>query len=183
MRRFFIAMSVVVQISVLAYMAGYREFIILKGKTVFLRTMPVDPSDPFRGDYVSLEYEISVIGKKDLKSGFPANKGEVFYTVLKEEENGLFSLEYCSKEKPSQGELFIKGRYEYDWNFRGQSENFRLKYGIEKYFVQEDKGIEIEERAGIGDQMHIPLEVEVSVGKNGTAVAKGYRWSKLGIGL
>ncbi|MFZ2655799.1 MAG: GDYXXLXY domain-containing protein [Victivallales bacterium] len=183
MRNIFILASAILQLFVLIYMAGYRELIIHTGKTVFLRTMPVDPRDPFRGDYVSLNYEISEISKKFLKGRILSGKDDKYYTVLKKGEKGLYELDYCTSERPSGNEVFIKGRYAYSWRWEPSSKNLSLKYGIEKYFVQQKKGLEIEKRAGAGNEIHVPLEVEVALGSDGTAVAKGYRWSQLGIGL
>ncbi len=183
MRNIIIIGSVLLQFFALLYMAGEREVIIHTGKTVFLRTIPVDPNDPFRGDYVSLKYEISEISRKFLKGRTPSGKGERYYTVLKRGENGLYSLDYCTSEKPSGDDVFIKGRYDKSWGWGSPEKYLHLKYGIEKYFVQQKKGLDIEKRAGRGNDIHVPLEVEVALGSDGTAVAKGYRWGQLGIGL
>src|SRR5437762_8338129 len=47
------------QVLVLAFMAGQREWIIRTGRPLTLRTAPVDPSDPMRGAFVRLTYEIN----------------------------------------------------------------------------------------------------------------------------
>ncbi len=183
MRSIFIAGSIIFQIFVLLYMAGLREMIVMTGKTVYLRTMPVDPRDPFRGDYVSLNYEISVIPRKDVKSAILEEKGAKFFVRLKMEENGLYVFDGCSSEMPAKGNVFIKGSFDRNWMWGRSDKVLHLKYGIEKYFVQQNKGLDIEKRAGIGNEIHVPLEVEVALGSDGTAVAKGFRWSPLGMGL
>jgi len=183
MRNIFIAGSIILQLFVLLYMAGYREAIIRTGNIVFLRTMPVDPRDPFRGDYVSLNYEISTIQRKDVKGKFSDEKGRKYYVKLKKEDNNLYAFDGCSAEMPAKGAAFIKGTSDREWSWGRLDKVLHLKYGIEKYFVQQKKGLEIEKRAGIGNEIHVPLEVEVALGSDGTAVAKGYRWSPLGIGL
>ena len=179
----FIIGSVLLQFFALLYMAGLREVIIHTGKTVFLRTAPIDPNDPFRGDYVSLKYELSDIPRKDVKEKNLAGKGEVFYVLLKKGENNLYAFESCTVDRPAKGSVFIKGRNEYRWGRESYDKTLHLKYGIEKYFVQQKKGLDIEKRAGRGNDVHVPLEVEVALGSDGTAVAKGYQWSQLGIGL
>ncbi|HCE42451.1 MAG TPA: hypothetical protein DET40_02760 [Lentisphaeria bacterium] len=183
MRNILIIASAILQLFVLMYMAGYREMIIMTGKTVFLRTMPVDPRDPFRGDYVSLNYEISTIPRSVVKEKFPVEKGGKFYITLRKGDDNLYSFDGCSASMPPKGSVFIKGRYDQNWGWGSPEKVLHLKYGIEKYFVQQKKGLEIEKRAGIGNEIHVPLEVEVALGSDGTAVAKGYRWSPLGIGL
>jgi uncharacterized membrane-anchored protein len=183
MRSIFIIGAVLLQLFALLYMAGVREVIIHTGKTLFLGTVPVDPSDPFRGDYVSLKYEISEIPLKSLKGAISSDKSSQYYTVLKKGEENLFELDYCASVKPGEDLVFIKGRNEYRWFNPATQKYLPLKYGIEKYFVQQKKGLDIEKRAGRGNDVHVPLEVEVALGSDGTAVAKGYRWGQLGIGL
>ncbi|MFA6567123.1 MAG: GDYXXLXY domain-containing protein [Victivallales bacterium] len=178
----FIIGSVLLQLFALIYMAGVREAIIHTGKTVFLGTAPVDPRDPFRGDYVSLKYEISEIPLRKFRGTLPADKSAKYYTVLKKGESDLFDLDYCTTVRPAGDAVFIKGRNEYRFNPASQK-YLPLKYGIEKYFVQQKKGLDIEKRAGRGNDVHVPLEVEVALGSDGTAVAKDYRWGQLGVGL
>ncbi len=179
----FIIGSVLLQFFALLYMAGLRETIIHTGKPVFLKTVPLDPRDPFRGDYVSLKYEISEIPLKKFKGTLPSDMSAKYYTVLKKGEDKLFELDYCTDVKPAGETVFIKGRNEYRWFNPTIQKYIPLKYGIEKYFVQQKKGLDIEKRAGMGNDIHVPLEVEVALGSDGTAVAKGYRWGQLGIGL
>ena len=61
MRGKLILIAVLVQVLILGWMAGEREWIVRTAPTVWLRTAPVDPRDLFRGDYVTLGYEISTI--------------------------------------------------------------------------------------------------------------------------
>src|SRR5690348_12571096 len=49
------------QVLVLAFMAGQREWILRTGTPLVLRTAPIDPNDPMRGAYVRLDYEISTV--------------------------------------------------------------------------------------------------------------------------
>jgi uncharacterized membrane-anchored protein len=182
-RNLFIIASVLLQFFALLYMAGLRETIIHTGKTVFLRTAPIDPRDPFRGDYVSLKYEISEIPLKKFKGTLPSDMSAKYYTVLKKGEDNVFELDHCTDVRPAGQTVFIKGRNEYRWFNPAVQKYIPLKYGIEKYFVQQKKGLDIEKRAGRGNDIHVPLEVEVALGSDGTAVAKGYRWGQLGIGL
>ncbi len=173
-------------------MAAQREYIVLTGKTVYLRTAPIDPNDPFRGQFVRLNYEISSIPKDCLKDvsftkspdydsyGYNGKKGEIIYSVLKDGGNGIMKLDYCTSKKPESG-IFIRGRTDY---WRGSSSGvLYVKYGIESYFVQEGRGKEIEEKAGNRNSIQIPMEMEIALSPSGTAVVKGFRWSPLGIGI
>ena len=196
MRKLAIITAVLLQVAVLAYMAGQREYILQTGRIVFLKTAPVDPRDVFRGDYVRLWYEISRVNgdllrdglvdlcKKDLQGSYYVYerqdewrkiRSKPVYGLLSVGADDIAELISLTNKKPSDG-LFIRGRIEYP-GFG----SLNVRYGIEAYFVEQGKGREIEQ-ARFGE-MRVPLEMEVAIGRNGTAVLKGYRWSPLGIGI
>lgn len=115
--------------------------------TVMLKTLPVDPRDPLRGDYIILNYEIS-----ELPENFRARKreGGHVYVVLKEEE-GFAVTDRVQEWKPGYGEMFIRGRV------RGG----RIEYDLEKYFVPEGRG-----------NPPRPITVEVALRGDGTPQIK-----------
>jgi len=181
MRKTLILLAVLFQFFVLAYMAGGREFILRKGKTIYLRTAPIDPRDLFRGDFVRLNYEISRIPPEKLRGGLDLNlrdKKRPIYAVLAEGSNGLAELAYATDETP-EGGLFIKGRPMGHWTPGA----LNVKYGIESYYVQQGRGRDIEKRMGRRTEVQIPLEMEIAIGRGGTAVIRGHRWSPLGMAL
>ena len=182
MRRKLVLLFVVAQVLVLAFMAGKREFIVHAGERIHLRTAPVDPRDLFRGD---LNYEVSSVGPKLMRDGVSEHLGEKgykVYAVLTRGEEGLFRLDHLTDRQPQSG-IFMRGRITGDWRFRRNPTSAAVKYGIEQLFVEQGTGRDIERRRGRRDDLQIPMEVEVAVGGGGTAVIRGYRWSKLGVKL
>ncbi len=195
MRKLAMIAVILLQVAVLAYMAGEREYILRTGRVVFLKTAPVDPRDIFRGDYVRLRYEISTVTndlfcdglvdlcKKDSQEpyyherGYEWRKmrGKPVYGLLSVGEDDTAELISLTDKKPADG-LFIRGRIEYP-----HFGILNVRYGIEAYFVEQGKGKDIEQARFGG--MLVPLEMEAAIGRNGTAVLKGYRWSPLGIGI
>jgi uncharacterized membrane-anchored protein len=184
MRKTFIVLAVLMQIVVLVYMAGEREYILRNGNVIYLRTAPVDPRDLFRGDYVRLNYEISSIPAASLPGSSTAGitKGEKIYVSLVKTANGLYERAGVSKEPPNAG-IYLVGRSPYKYRYSRLGYPLTLKYGIEAYFVQQGRGREIEQRLGSRNQIQVPLEMQVAVGRNGKAVIKGHRWSPIGVGL
>lgn len=173
--------AVVFQVGILAYMGGEREYVLRTGKIVYLRTAPVDPQDAFRGDYVHLDYEISNIPAGAMRDELQgqANNGDSVYAVLDIDENQMGQVRYATDKRPDR-ELFIRGRLNDRWGLSGASP---ILYGIEAYFIEQGKGREIEKLRGMRGDIQVPLEMETAVGANGTAVLKGYRCGKLGVGL
>lgn len=181
-----VLLVVVAQLLVLAWMAGEREWIFRTGQVVYLRTAPVDPRDLFRGDFVRLQYEINSVRMEDSDAATPARerkRHQVMYTRLRPAGEGLHEAAGTTTERPTEG-LYIRGRTEDQWRFgwRGPGHMF-VKYGIEQLFVEQGAGKAIEQRRGTRDGLQVPMEVEVAIGASGTAVIRGYRWSRLGVKL
>lgn len=185
MRKPYIILAVILQLIVLAYMAGEREYILRNGKVIHLRTAPVDPRDLFRGDYVRLNYEISRLPVKMLKGAHrdpEIKKGAKIYVNLKEGPNGLYEPVDADFQKPQEG-LYLTGRIPYPYQKPQTGNPIWINFGIEAYFVEQGKGRDIEKRRGNRTDVQVPLEMEIAVGPNGKAVIKSHRFSPLGIGL
>lgn len=155
----------VLWILILAGFVGYKEYTLRTGTEVLLKTMPVDPRDLFRGDYVVLRYEISNIDKKET----PLSSIESFPAIFKSGDQVYVSLDVSgkyavvsgiSRSVPNSG-LFISGSVVSD---RGDS--IQVEYGIESYFVPEGKGRYIE------SQMRDNVDVKVMIDKYGKALIK-----------
>ena len=185
MKKSLVILAVILQLLVLAYMAGEREYILRNGKIIHLRTAPIDPRDMFRGDYVRLNYEISRIPIKMIKDSEGVSeikKGAKIYARLKEGPTGLYEMVAADFQKPQEG-LYLTGRVPYPHRRLQAGHPISVKYGIEAYFVEQGKGREIEKKRGSRTRVQVPLEMEIAIGPNGKSVIKGYRWSRLGIGL
>lgn len=185
MRKAFVLLAVILQVFVLAYMAGEREYILRNGEVVHLRTAPIDPRDLFRGDYVRLNYEISRIAVDRLTVGQDVaeiKKGDKLYIGLQEGPGGLYEFANARLQKPNKG-LYLTGRTPYPNRMLQPHNPIWVHYGIEAYFVEQGRGRDIEKRRGSRSGLQVPLEMAIAVGSNGKAVIKGHRWSPLGIGL
>lgn len=137
-----------------------KEYTLITGEEVLLRTRPVDPRDLFRGDYVILSYEISRIDTEGLSfQGNDFEEGDNIYVLLEIDNDKIGSLAGVRKSKPSEG-TFIKGTVKSKSNTR-----LIIEYGIESYFVPEGKGKEIERNLR-------NMYVKVAIDDFGTAVIK-----------
>lgn len=188
MSRRWLMLAIAAQLLVLAWMAGEREWIFRTGQVVHLRTAPIDPRDLFRGDFVRLQYDVNNVRPErvDEATAAPARerrRHEVVYTRLQPAGEGVYEAAGTSLERPAQGP-FLRGRTEDGWRmgWRGGG-HFFVKYGIEQLFVEQGAGLAIEKRRGARDALQVPMEVEVAVAPSGTAVIRGYRWSRLGMKL
>lgn len=185
MRRKLVLICIVAQVLVLAVMAAEREFILNAGERIHLRTAPIDPRDPFRGDFVRLRYEISRVSRRQLQGTLGEDekqKGDLVYAVLEEGAENLYNLDYLTDEPPADG-VFLRARVRHRWRPAHNRSAVSVKYGIEKLFVEQGRGKDIERHRGTRSGLQIPMEVEIAVGSDGTAVIRGFRWSRLGMSL
>jgi uncharacterized membrane-anchored protein len=185
--RLFLAVAVL-QVLVLAFMAGQREWISRTGLPVTLRTAPIDPDDPMRGAYVHLDYEISQVPAA-LCQGGPAKwikvtdyreqqgwRDRVVYAALQVTPHGIAELVSLSDVRPARGP-FLRGRVE-----SVSTEGVRVRYGIEALFMAKAAAQQVEsmvrkEKAGA------PIDAQIAVGSSGISVLKGYEWEPLGLTL
>jgi len=131
----------------------FNEYTLNIGEKIYLKTVPVDPRDLLRGDYVVLRYEIQnhneireLIKKEELTSG-----DNVYISLNKDsEELGTFKL--VTITKPNSG-IFIKTKI---------TNKNSLELGIGKYFIPEGKGYQIERLRG-------NIKVLTSIDKFGNA--------------
>ena len=108
------------------------------GEPVSLETAPVDPTDILRGDYVTLGYKISDIDsgllRENLGDDWRLSASEEIFVTLKLDKNGVGSVDSVSTSRPAGG-LYLRGRFR-TWS--------GVDYGIDRYYVPEGTGLEIE---------------------------------------
>lgn len=137
------------QFAVLLVMIGMLATPLLVGETILLRTEPIDPRDLFRGDYVTLGYEIARIppeGVPGLDISRPygrwrhraPNDQTVYVSLAPEADGRHYRATGASTTRPTSGK-FIKGTYRDDWGRR------RLTFGIESFYVPEGTGRKYED--------------------------------------
>jgi uncharacterized membrane-anchored protein len=139
-----------IQVALIGLMVFDRARILREGAEVTLQTVPVDPRDLLRGDYVVLSYDISWVGAGALKDT-PA-KGKDIYVRLapKGDDTGVYEAVSVHNEPVAvgPGEALIHGRVtsgdKCGPDSRNYCERISVDYGIEKYFVPEGEGREIE---------------------------------------
>lgn len=111
MRRKFIIL-VTLQVVILLGILGYRYYWVSTGEKIFLRTTPVDPRDLFRGDYVHLAYEISILDLEKLGTRYDFKPHEYIYLTLESDTDGTMKGTAIHKSMPSVP-TFIRGRVKY----------------------------------------------------------------------
>ena len=163
LKRLFIVV-IAIQIVFLFGLVGYRETILALGRTAVLRTVPVDPRDLFKGEYVTLRYEISTLGRTDVSQGSKRHRllgeiseGDTVYVALSNIDGDDSSLDVQTGEPSGRTDLFIEGQVD-----TRNNDVITVEYGIEQYFVSEGRGLEIERADDVN--------VRIKITRSGIAV-------------
>ncbi|MCZ8514667.1 GDYXXLXY domain-containing protein [Paenibacillus filicis] len=136
---------VAVQALVLAGLALSYYAVGWFGQDVKLRTVPVDPRDVLYGDYVTLSYDISRLQPSLWRDQTEkAERGKAIYVVLAAGSDGYAAPAAAYGYKPSAqpGQVVLKGIIRSVW-----SEGISVEYGLEKYYVPEGTGKDLEKKA------------------------------------
>jgi uncharacterized membrane-anchored protein len=150
-------LAVAAQLLILAAVPAQKIYTRATGRSVTLKIRPVDPYSVLSGYYVTLHYEIAVPASS--ANSFDAYNGERVYAILKRQDDGVWRQVSLSKSRPAnlpENHIAIRGRYSYS----------RIEYGIEEFFIPEDKRAEIEE--GLRKN-HDQARAEIKVDSKGDA--------------
>ena len=160
MKRALIVVGIVWGVILVGLVAS-KEFTLRSGHTILLETVPVDPRDLFRGDYVILRYPLSTLDLTHLPTDRPGfSVGDHLYVVLSLQGHHPIPLRIES-HPPHDHSFFLQGTVISQHDTR-----LTVEYGIESYFVPEGDGRMLEQARGKG------LEVQAVVDRFGHAVIK-----------
>ncbi|HWQ48433.1 MAG TPA: GDYXXLXY domain-containing protein [Methanosarcina sp.] len=171
-------LTVVFWLLIFSGFIAYKEYTLRTGTEVLLKTLPVDPRYLFRGDYVTLNYEISTLDMEKIQAddSYFYNDEPVYLAL--ELKNG-YSVPKKIYTTPPEDGLYIKGKVKdviYDWETDESGitteetiKELRVDYGIESYFVPEGRGMEIE-KAQRTEKTEV--DAKVIIDKYGNAVIK-----------
>lgn len=87
------AIMVVVQWFIPGQMILQQEKILTEGTAYKFKTRPIDPSDPLRGKYITLNYDLNKAPYADE----PLEYGDKLYVYIKDDADGFAEAVYASK--------------------------------------------------------------------------------------
>lgn len=166
--------AALLQTSVMLAGVQQRISILRNGSEVILRTLPVDPRDLMRGDYVILGYEISRLPASMIKGEPPRKSGlNYLYVVLAKQANGLWTAERAQYDRPDaqkENEIVLRGEVEAPFQIYDEKSTIPVVYGIERYYVPEGEGLAVEYA-----QRDSAVDIVLSVNEKGVAAIRALR--------
>lgn len=129
---------VLVQLFIPTQMILNQESILKNGVAYKFKTQPVDPSDPFKGKYINLNYEKDVFKTKD--SSWQRN--EPIFVYLTKDSLGFADIETVSRNVlPKNKNNYVKAKA--GW-YTSYSQELSIKYSFTKYYMEETKAYDAE---------------------------------------
>jgi uncharacterized membrane-anchored protein len=148
----YFVLAVAAQFLILAAVPAQKIYTRATGRSVTLKIRPVDPYNVLSGYYVTLNYEIANPGS--FANSNDADKGERVYAIFERRADGEWRPVSLSNSYPAnlpENRIAIRGRYSYS----------RIEYGIEEFFIPEDKRAEIEQGLWKNrDQARVEVKVD-----------------------
>ncbi|MGB3073727.1 MAG: GDYXXLXY domain-containing protein, partial [Chitinophagales bacterium] len=154
-----------VQLYVPAKMVVDNETIVRNGTVHKFKTAPIDPSDPFRGRYILLNFEASSVNV--INPDEWDNNEEVFLQ-LTHDESGFSEIAGVSKTLPDGISDFVKAKVSYVTY--DSIPKIMIDYPFARFYMEESKAPKAEEivfKAAIDTNSITYAIVYI---KNGTAV-------------
>ena len=152
------------QLGALGYMVADRVRLVKTGREIILPIIPVDPRDLFKGDYVQLRFPISNIAPAAQGNDLLAVAKIAFITLEQQADESWSPVQVTASypAKVAANQIVLRARPTPGWGARN------VRYGIERYYVQEGKGGDLEKLA-----REKKLAAIVAVDSRGNAAIKG----------
>ena len=125
-----------IQLFVPAQMIYQQEDTLVTGTAYKFKTEPIDPTDPFRGKFIVLNYDMDSF--QTLEDGWYDYEGPV-YVYLKKDTKGFASVKTVSRTVLDSTDDYVIAESNYN---NGDIVNFDLPFN--RFYMNENKAIDAE---------------------------------------
>lgn len=139
-----LATVVVIQAGLVGAAVAPQLMARFTGETYQLRVAPLDPIDPFRGAYVTLDYPD--LQREQNNSSNDEDRGTLYVTLV--EDGGVMVADDYLRERPSGDQPYLA------CDDRG----WQLECGIESLFLPQDEALAMEEMLSGGAIAEVKID-------------------------
>jgi len=129
------AVTVLAQLAIPAMMIYDSEMTERHGTIFRFKTVPIDPTDPFRGKYITLDYEISAYPTADTTF----TSGDNVYVTLANDTKGYATIASIAHDAPENKKEYILA--EVNHNYGGK---MNIEFPFTRFYMEESKAPEAE---------------------------------------
>lgn len=139
MKKYAIYITVSLQALFLIGMASAFYLMDVFGEEIKLQTVPIDPQDPFYGDYLILDYEVESITRREWKIDEELSYGETVYLTLTKGANDMYQIKEVNKNKPNskENQVVLSAKYEMFDTFDNR---YHVNMGLGRYYIEDNTG-------------------------------------------
>jgi len=136
-------LAVAIPLIILLAMTIKPQATVVFGQEIVLESKAYDPTDLFRGDYVSISFAISEIPKSKVTLPIDKINNKNLYVSLKQ-EGKYYVVDQVSETKPKHG-VYLKGTFQAVYNQFNEADKFTVDYSLDKYFVGQGSGVNLQQ--------------------------------------
>ncbi len=155
------------QLFIPAKMIMDQEDVLKTGTEYKFRTRPIDPNDPFRGKYITLDFQDNAFPVKDKNDW---KRQESVFVELTTNEEGFAKINNVTKTEPENPE-YISATISYV-NSRQNDHELIIDYPFDRYYMEESKAKPAEETYREANRDTTQITYALVHVKNGEAVLK-----------
>lgn len=139
------------------------EDVLQNGKVFKFRTVPIDPNDPFRGKYISLNFDDAI---STYQSNKEWNGHEKVFVILNEDRDGFAKIKDISVDKPINTNNYVKADIYLAYGLKNQNQ-IRINYPFNKFYMEETKAQPAEKiyMESVGESHKKPAYALVAINK------------------
>lgn len=127
------------------------------GREICLTARPIDPRDPFRGDYVALEMDAASVPDAAFQpASLVSAFGRACFVTLTPEPSGLWRPSSVTLTEPEDG-VYLRGRI--DFRKARSTMHVDLGEGLRRFYVPEGMGQALERAARGGKKYRATVRV------------------------
>ena len=121
-----------VQLAVPAKMILDKENILSLGTPYKFRTAPIDPTDPFRGKYITLNFEANEF---EVQNDSLWKTDDVVYVHLGNDKDGFAKIKDITRQPPADDNVdYVKARIRYVYD-----DKVTIEYSFTHFYMEENK--------------------------------------------
>ncbi len=113
--------------------------LLRSGKEYKFLTAPIDPTDPFRGKYISLNFQANAI---EIKASHDWKKNDPVFVLLDTDQQGYARIRAVTHERPRGDSDYIQASVRQI--IQGSNHKLIVEYPFNRYYIEESKAAETE---------------------------------------
>lgn len=128
-----------IQLYIPAKMILDQEDILTTGIIYKFKTAPIDPTDPFRGKYITLNYDNNTI---EIENDSIWKRNQQVFVLIRNDKNGFACIDTVLAEDPQNNRDYFKAKIRFIR--RNEPKKLTLAFPFDRYYMEETKAYEAE---------------------------------------